>query len=803
MEAQMTDVAENAIFRSVTDATAWTPQERAKAVTAQLTEVSGMQALVSRAASRQFEAISRTHNERMRRSLDALTEVVDELTAKARGTELGADLMAYLTDAAERWTLVADVMRERGDVVKAHDAAGCPPVLSYDFEVAMDGATLPRPCNYLLLRILPPEGMAVDPTKRPYVIIDPRAGHGAGIGGFKPDSQVGVALKRGNPVYFVAFRRDPEPMQTLADVMRAEAAFVREVMRLHPDAPAPVIAGNCQGGWATLVLAASNPDLTGPLLINGAPVDAWAGEVGKNPMRYNGGMLGGAWLAMLAADLGHGIFDGAHLVDNFEKLNPSRNYFGKYYDLYARIDTERARFLEFERWWGGFFTMTEAEIAWIVENIFIGNKLARGEARLEPGRPVDLKNIRAPIVIFTSHGDNITPPQQALNWIVGTYADADEIRIRGQRIIYLVHDTVGHLGIFVSASVANKEHTEVASVLRTIESLPPGLHEMVIERETGEGVDKAFVVSFAERELADIARLDDGRGDEVAFAAVARLSELQAEAYDVFVRPWVQAATTREGAAMLRASHPMRLQRTLVSSATPGAGALAAAAERVAANRRPVGVDNPFVKAERLWSEVAQQSMDIARDMRDAWYETAFYGIYASPAARWFGRKHGFARTLKSAAELKALPEVQQALLALEAGGFVEAVIRMLVLLADSRGAVRRDRLERATQVLGGDEPFRSVSADRRARIIHQQTLIAEFAPQAALAALPALLRTPEERALAARTVLYVAGELNEMAPGTLTLLQEMHRRLDLPPVTDGVADDPLAAAAAQTRAAE
>ena len=55
------------------------------------------------------------------------------------------------------------------------------------------------------------------------MIVDPRAGHGAGIGGSKPDSQVGVALADGHPVYFVVFRPHPEPGQTLADVMRAEA----------------------------------------------------------------------------------------------------------------------------------------------------------------------------------------------------------------------------------------------------------------------------------------------------------------------------------------------------------------------------------------------------------------------------------------------------------------------------------------------------------------------------------------------------------------------------------------------------
>ena len=75
--------------------------------------------------------------------------------------------------------------------------AGLPPVLHFDYEMVLDGRTLERPVNYALVRIVPPEGVTVDPKRRPYVIIDPRAGHGPGIGGFKDDSQVGVALRDG------------------------------------------------------------------------------------------------------------------------------------------------------------------------------------------------------------------------------------------------------------------------------------------------------------------------------------------------------------------------------------------------------------------------------------------------------------------------------------------------------------------------------------------------------------------------------------------------------------------------------
>ncbi|WP_374547496.1 DUF3141 domain-containing protein, partial [Rhodoblastus sp.] len=455
-------------------------------------------------ASVHLHKLTKGHGARLRETWAELNPLFARLQDAANHGELFKEAQDYVRDAAQRFILALDVLRERGNNDIAHEAAGTPPVLIYDYDVVMDGKELSPPVNYYLLKIKPPPGVEVFDWKRPYLIIDPRAGHGAGIGGFKPDSQVGVALHDGHPVYFTVFHPMPEPGQTLADVMRAEAKFVGEIRRRHPAAPKPIIVGNCQGGWATLVLAAANPEITGPLVINGAPVAAWSGRKGENPMRYNGGLLGGILPALVLADLGGGIFDGAYLVQNFEMLNPGRLYFGDYFDLYANPEKQRARFLEFQRWWGGFHLMNEAEIHWIVEQIFIGNRLARGEARIERGRRLDIKAIRSPIIVFASLGDNITPPQQALNWIVDTFVDEHEIRIRGNRIIYMIHDKVGHLGIFVSSSIAKKEHSEVTSTMKTIEALAPGLYEMTIDETTGEGVHQQFRVSFHERKLSDL-----------------------------------------------------------------------------------------------------------------------------------------------------------------------------------------------------------------------------------------------------------------------------------------------------------
>lgn len=746
------------------------------------------------ALGRHAQKISGSHGERLEQLWKEAAGLTAGMSPGADSGSLSDSAIEYANDFFRRWVLTLDVLRERAENDAAHEAAGAPPVLSYDSEVVLDGKDLQRPVNYMLLRILPPEGVVTFDWKRPYLIIDPRAGHGAGIGGFKPDSQVGVALSDGHPVYFLVFRPHPEPGQTLADVMRAEAAFVKEIGRRHPKSPKPIIVGNCQGGWATMVLAAANPDITGPLVVNGSPLAYWSGRLGENPMRYNGGLLGGLASALLLADLGHGEFDGAHLVSNFEMLNPSRNLFGKYYDLFANVEEGREKFLEFERWWGGFHFMTEAEIRWIVEQLFVGNRLSRGEARIERGRRLDFKAIRSPIIVFASWGDNITPPQQALNWIPDTYADEHEIKICGQRIIYMIHEKVGHLGIFVSSSVAKKEHAEVTSTMKTIEALAPGLYEMTIEEEIGEGTQKRFRVSFAERRVADILSIDENdRSDETAFAAVARISEFGADVYDLMARPMIQAMITPRAAAFMRDMHPARVQRRYFAGSNPAMQWLPALTAQLKERPAPIASDNPFLRAERLWAESFMQSVDLWRDMRDSMYELTFLSIYGSPFMRWVGRFHDFQRTLKKPDELRYLPEAQAALMNIARGGFAEAVIRMLLLLSDARGSVRRDRLERSAHMLTSDEPFASLGAARRAALIHEQSIIVEFEGDAAVETLPSLLPTLKERADAVGAVEFVAGAIEEMEPRTVQMLQRIRKTLGLAAVESNLASvDPL-----------
>ncbi|MBV8402115.1 MAG: DUF3141 domain-containing protein [Acetobacteraceae bacterium] len=233
----------------------------------------------------------------------------------------------YFLDAWQRSILFLDVLRERGNAYLERSATQVPHVLNFKFELVCGGRRLPRPVNYGLVRIVPPEGTKTDPAKPPFVVVDPRAGHGPGIGGMKQDSEIGMALAAGHPCYFIGFLPEPMAGQTVEDVCRAEAVFIEEVAGRHPEAEGkPVIVANCQAGWQIMMMAAMRPDLTGPIMLAGSPLSYWAGVRGKNPLRYLGGVLGGTWLTALAGDLG----DPLHLfgVQQHRAASPGHRCWG-------------------------------------------------------------------------------------------------------------------------------------------------------------------------------------------------------------------------------------------------------------------------------------------------------------------------------------------------------------------------------------------------------------------------------------------------------------------------------------------
>jgi hypothetical protein len=673
----------------------------------------------------------------------------------------------YWLDAAQRSVLFWDTLRQRGNIYLEHSRKGKPPVLLFDYEMIVDGRTLPRPCNYMLLKILHGSEFRIDPAKRPYVIIDPRAGHGPGIGGFKPDSQVGVAMRAGHPVYFIGFFPNPVPGQSLLDVAQTEAIFIQEVANRHPEADKPCVIGNCQAGWAMAALAAVRPELLGPIVLSGAPLSYWAGSDKQNPMRYAGATLGGSWVASFAADLGKGTFDGVHLVANFEHLNPANTLWGKLYHLYSHVDTEAPRFLEFEKWWGGFFEMTTEEIELIVNELFIGNQLARPNGSEFEERSVNLANIESPVVIFASFGDNITPPQQALNWIIDVYGHEDAIIEAGRVIVYLLHENIGHLGIFVSGKVAKKEHQELVNTMDMIDRLPPGLYEMVIEKrprnpKDGKKPDQGeYTVRFELRTMDDIRSIDEEgqRRDEPLFSTAARVSELNRGGYDAFWRPWVRSANSETVARWVRETNPMRLERVWWSDLNPMMSLVGTWAELVRGNRRPAPKDNYLLGFERRTSEHIMKFLDAYRDIRDAMniqFVKNAYGPFGWGA--WFPPEPSAEEQARIQAENRLEQRKQELTSKFESGGKVEGLVRILMAMISAEGGIESrsfligERLGRPLEkwVL---QQKPNLTQEEWRKILGEQTILLKMDRDRAIQALPKLIWYKKDRREIARVV--------------------------------------------------
>ncbi|HUP09539.1 MAG TPA: DUF3141 domain-containing protein [Caldimonas sp.] len=703
----------------------------------------------------QTDSTSRAQQPLQDRSSEAAPNVMHPFA------NIGSDaLVEYCRDYAQRSILFLDILRRSGNQYEEMQAHDINSVLIYDFEFVLRGDTLPQPVNYALVRVLPPAGVQLDERKRPVVIIDPRAGQGPGIGGFKPVSEIGDAFRFGHPVYFIGFAAEPLSGQRVEDVAHAHTVFIEKVRELHPHSPgAPFVVGNCQAGWHAMMAACMRPDVFGPILIAGAPLSYWAGVRGKNPMRYLGGMVGGSWLARLTSDLGNGIFDGAWLIANFDAGKPSNTFWGKNYAVWANPEKEESRYLQFERWWGDFILLRGDELQYMVDNLFIGNKLSTGQIVTSSGIRLDLREIKSPIVCFCSEGDNITPPQQALDWILDNYASVDEIRLAGQTILYCLNQKVGHLAIFVGTEVAAREHAEFMNYMELVDAMPPGLYEIIITDKPQGGVAGAggadkYDLRIEERGLEDIRALGcNSLEDEREFAAVAKMSAVNNTLYETYLQPWIKGITSPQLARAARELHPLRLGYSSVSDKNPMMGAVAPLAEQVRAQRAVPAAGNPLVALQEQFSRAMVQALEQYGDARDRITEQMFHAFWGSPIVQaWCGisqnggpprQRPGRAPSTKAALDA----EIRRLKGRVAEGGTLEAAARIVVYISKTHHRVLASCFDALQRLLAAHP---EVTFERFKNTVREQWAILAIDERAAIDALPKLLPADagERRAL-------------------------------------------------------
>ena len=270
--------------------------------------------------------------------------------------------------------------------------------------------------------------------------------------------------------------------------------------------------------------------------------------------------------------------------------------------------------------------------------MFVGNNLAAGRIKTSDGTAIDLRSIRSPIVVFCSKGDNVTPPQQALGWILDLYDNVDQIRSYGQTIVYTVHDDVGHLGIFVSAGVARKQYSEFSDNIDLIDTLPPGLYEATFTKRSADVanpdlVSGDWVMRCEARTLDDIRALGGNDGeDERRFATAARVSETNLALYRTYMQPFVRAFANPMMAEWMRHMHPLRLQYEMFSDANPFMAPVKAAAEKVRQRAQAGRPDNPFLALQEKMSQQIVTGLDMWRDATEKMAERTFLAVYGSPA---------------------------------------------------------------------------------------------------------------------------------------------------------------------------
>ncbi len=113
---------------------------------------------ISRSVADVLQRRTRTANERFGERLRKAGAAWQEgCTPPKTPAEFWRQWAEYNVDFAQRSALYWDTLRQRGNQWLEHEAAGKPPVLTYQYETIADARDYARPANHALVRIIPPK----------------------------------------------------------------------------------------------------------------------------------------------------------------------------------------------------------------------------------------------------------------------------------------------------------------------------------------------------------------------------------------------------------------------------------------------------------------------------------------------------------------------------------------------------------------------------------------------------------------------------------------------------------------------
>jgi Protein of unknown function (DUF3141) len=246
------------------------------------------------------------------------------------------------------------------------------------------------------------------------------------------------------------------------------------------------------------------------------------------------------------------------------------------------------------------------------------------------------------------------------------------------------------------------------------------------------------------RTLDDIRALGgNDAADERRFATAARISEVNLALYRTFAQPAVRALVSGPVAEMLQHMHPLKVQYENFSNANPFMAPVAAMAEEVRKNRKPIASDTPFVAMQETVSKQIVAALDGWRDFTEAVAERTFLTVYGSPALQAAaGIDPADTRPLRKPAKNPLHNELLQKRIAelksqIPTGGLREAIVRALIYVGLERGSVDERGFETIRRLRNryGNMPLSEFKA-----LARKQFAMLLIDQQGALAALPSLL---------------------------------------------------------------
>ena len=287
-----------------------------------------------------------------------------------------------------------------------------------------------------------------DGPGQPVVIVTPFALHGPVLADLAPHhSLVEHLLDSGIRRLLLVECKSAEAHMTFLgiDDYLAQLAIVHDEL-----GSAAALVGLCQGGWLSLMFATRVPSKVARLVLAGSPIDVDAATSSITEIARG---LPSDTFHQLVED-GHGRIIGQRMLGFWNARDLERQAVS---DV-LQIEEPYPELLDrFRAWHSWTVDLPGAYYLQIVDELFRGNKLARGEF-CALGRVLELSRVRMPLYLLASEDDEVTPPGQlmAAARLVGTPKSKIRTTLVGG----------SHLSLFIGETNIKIAWTDIADWLR-------------------------------------------------------------------------------------------------------------------------------------------------------------------------------------------------------------------------------------------------------------------------------------------------------------------------------------------------